>query len=80
MNGSSTTEALSSFEYGGRVTILREAESKSDEKLLKRIHGFDLFACEAKYHKSCRTQYVQKPEKWHSKSDESKMLQNKLES
>ena len=79
MKGSWTTEALPSFEYGGGVTILREAERKSDEKLLKRIRGFDLFACEAKYHKSCRTQYVQKPEKWRSKSDESKMLQNKLE-
>ena len=79
MKGSWTTEALSSFEYGGGVTILREAERKSDEKLLKRIRGLDLFTCEAKYHKSCRTQYVQKPEKWRSKSDESKMLQNKLE-
>ena len=46
---------------------------------MNRIRGFDLFACEAKYHKSCRTQYLQKPEKWRSKSDESAMLQNKLE-
>ena len=74
-----TTKALSSFEYGGGVTIVREAERKKDEKLLNRICGFELFACEAKYHKSCRTQYLQKPEKWRSKSDESAMLQNKLE-
>ena len=79
VKGSWTTEALSSFEYGGGVTIVREAERKKDEKLLNRIRGFDLFACEAKYHESCRTQYLQKPEKWRSKSDESVMLQNKLE-
>ena len=41
VKGSWTTEALSSFEYGGGVTILREAERKSDEKLLKRIRGLD---------------------------------------
>ena len=79
MKGSWTTKALSSFEYGGGVTIMREAERKKGEKLLNRIRGFDLFACEAKYHKSCRTQYLQKPEKWRSKSDELAVLQNKLE-
>ena len=46
---------------------------------MNRIRGFDLFACEAKYHKSCRMQYPQKPEKWRSKTDESAILQNKLE-
>ena len=46
---------------------------------MNRIGGFNLFACQAKYHKCCRTQYLQKPEKWRSKSDESAMLQNKLE-
>ena len=51
VKGSWTTEALSSFEYGGGATILREAERKSDDKLLKRIRGFDVFAWEAKYHK-----------------------------
>ena len=61
------TEALSTLEYGGGVTIVREAERKKDEKLFNRIRGF-----EAKYQKSCRTQYFQK-------SDKSAMLQNKLE-
>ena len=55
VKGSWTTEALSSFKYGGGVTIMREAERKKDRKLLNRIRGFDLFACEAKHHKSCRT-------------------------
>ena len=55
---------------------MREAERKKDEKLLSRICGFDLFACEAKYH---ILQYLQKPEKWRNKSDELVMLQNKLE-
>ena len=79
MKGSWTTEALSSFEYGSGITIVREAERKKDEKLLNRIRGFDLFACEAKYHKSCRTQYLLKFEKWRSRSDKLAMLQNKLE-
>ena len=30
-----------------------------DEKLLRRIRGQDLFACEAQFHKSCRAKYVQ---------------------
>ena len=46
VKGSFTTEALSSFEYGGGVTIIREAKRKSEEKLLKKIRGFDLLACE----------------------------------
>ena len=58
---------------------MREAERKKNKKLLNRIRGFDLFACEAKYHKSCRTQYLQQPEKWRNKSDELVMLQNKVE-
>ena len=49
---------------------MRGAERKKNEKLLNRIRSFELFACVAKYHKSCRTQYLQKPEKWRSKSDE----------
>ena len=57
VKGSWTTEALSSFEYGSGITIVRGAKRKKDEKLLNRIRGFHLFACEAKYHKSCRTQY-----------------------
>jgi len=32
------------------------AEQKFDENLLRRIRGKDIFATEAKYHKSCRVQ------------------------
>ena len=70
---------MSSFQYGGGVTIVREAERKNDGRLLNRTLGFEWFACVPKYHKSCRTQHLQKPKKYRSKSDEFAMLQNKLE-
>ena len=57
---------------------MKQKERKG-EKLLSRIPGFHLFACEAKYHKNYRRQCLQKPEKGRSKSDESAILQNKLE-
>ena len=66
-----TTEGLSVFEKGGGVTILKIAEGKQDEQLLCRIRGFDLFACEAQYHPSCRTQYLQNPMKWRSTDEDS---------
>jgi len=47
-----SSEGLSKFEMGGGVTILRVAEEKKDEKLLRRIRGLDFFACEAQFHSS----------------------------
>ena len=40
-----TTESLSKFEYGGGATILETAENSSDYYLLRKIKGYDLFAC-----------------------------------
>ena len=46
-NGSScTTESLSRFEYGGGATILETAENSNDYAMLRKIKGYDLFACE----------------------------------
>lgn len=73
-----TTEGLSSFEYGGGDTLLRLAETRQDEPLLRQIRGYDLFSCEAKYHQSCRAKYND-PEKWRSENDDQKELTNEME-
>ena len=60
--------------------MLETAEMKQDEKLLRRIRGFDLFACEARYHPSCRMCYVSNATKqWHSTDEEAKREQGELE-
>ena len=56
-----STESLSKFEYGGGATILEIAENSSDYYLLRKIKGYDLFACEAQYHRSCHKEYICKP-------------------
>ena len=56
-----TTESLSKFEYGGGDTILETAENSSDYYLLRKIKGYDLFVCEAQYHRSCHKEYIRKP-------------------
>ena len=53
-----TTEPLSKFEFGGGDTILQAAEAKKDYDMLRKIKGYDLFACEAQFHKSCRKDYI----------------------
>lgn len=73
-----TTEGLKEFECDGWRTVLNVAEQKFDENLLRRIRGKDLFATEAKYHKSCRVQYTQNLEKWRSASTENKAKQIQL--
>ena len=55
------------------------AEQHNDEKLLRRIRGFDVFSCEAKYHPSCRLKYIRDPAAWQSKDEESKSEQKDLE-
>lgn len=47
VKGSWTTEGLSAFEFGGWKDIEQETELRGNEKLLTRIKGKDLFACEA---------------------------------
>ena len=53
-----TTEDTKVFERGVGETVVKLAEQKGDCDLLGRISGFDLFACEAKYHPPCRRNYV----------------------
>ena len=79
VKGSWTSQGLSQFEYDGWKSVLEMAEKKTDDKLLTRIRGHDLFACEAKYHKNCRMQYMQKAEKWQSTNQEAKIYQINLE-
>ena len=63
------------FEMGGWKTVLQVAEHRNDEHLLRRIRGHDLFACEAKFHQSCRIKYVQDPTKWQSSNNKAKSKQ-----
>ena len=56
-----TTESLSKFEYGGGATILETAENSNGYAMLRTIKGYDLFACEAQYHRICRKEYIRKP-------------------
>jgi len=80
VKGSWTTEGLSGFEFGGWQDLEKDAELRNDEKLLTRIRGKDLFACEAKYHRSCRKSYhTQDPKSWRSDSDEQRKTQRALE-
>jgi hypothetical protein len=74
-----TTELLSKFEYGGGDTVLKIAEQKKDFDLLTRIKGYDLFSCEAQFHKTCRKQYVNVSLHWRSDSVEAKTTQEAME-
>lgn len=47
VKGSWTTQNLSKFQSDGWKSVFDMAQRKSDDKLLKRIAGHDLFACEA---------------------------------
>ena len=55
------------------------AEERQDENLLTRIKGFDLFACEAQYHSSCRKKYTKDPVVWRSTNAEQKQQQSESE-
>ena len=41
-------------------SIRHAAEIRNDEPMLLKIHGIDVIAAEAKYHKACRSKYVSK--------------------
>ena len=56
-----TTEATAVFECQGWKTVLETAENKRDVKFLQRIRGFDLSACETRFHSSCRRQCQRNP-------------------
>ena len=61
------------------MTVTEVAEQKKDEKLLKGIRGFDLFACEAHYHPKCHKQCLRNPEHWRSGDQEAKTEQDELQ-
>ena len=52
-----TTDSVTIFENGGGPKVITHAKD-IDEKLFTRISGFDLFSCEAKYHPSCRINFM----------------------
>lgn len=59
--------------------MLHAAEQKKDLELLSRIEGYDLFACEAQYHRTCRKAYVNISVHWRSDSIEAKTKQNAMQ-
>ena len=77
-----TTEGLSFFDRNGGPKILDHAEQIKDTKLLTRIRGYNLFSCEAKYHRSCRERFLNRkrdPSSWRSDDPESCSAQAELE-
>ena len=61
------------------MSVLESVENKRDEKLLRRIRGFDFSACEASFHSSCRRQCQRNPTHWWSANEENKRGQEDLE-
>jgi len=41
-------------------------KKNKDFDLLRRLKGYDLFACEAQNHRSCRRSYIWDPSSWQS--------------
>lgn len=74
-----TTEGTKVFERGGGDAVKEEARKKEDYELLRRISGFDLFCCEAKYHPTWRNSYMNKPDARRSKDDTQVHIQAALE-
>ena len=66
-----TTEQLKFVQPDSWQVIVNQAEKKADEILLRRIRGYDLVACGAQYHNSCRKEYMVNPDNWRSMNEES---------
>ena len=56
----SCRELLNVRSFDACQSIRHAAEIRNDENMLLKIHGIDLIAAEAKYHKVCRSKYVSK--------------------
>ena len=80
VRGERVKEYVTVFDREGGETVKRAAEFKCDNKLLTRISTYDLFACEAKYHKSCRKSYCWSYYLSRDKNHEAKEEQLALES
>lgn len=76
--GTWTTEGMSVFDRDGGKFIQDLAEKRNDQKLLTRIRGVDMYACGAKYHRSCHAKYCQDPIKWRSPDKEKKEKQESM--
>ena len=72
-------EPLQGFRINGWQSVIEKAEKENDENLLLRVRGFDLSACEAKYHQSCRKSYMSKGYDWSSSNTYQTERQNDLE-
>ena len=71
MKGTWTTEGTSRFDLGGGESLQQLVEKRKNEDPARRIRGYDLFACKAQYHRSCRMKYNDQA-KWRSKNGENK--------
>ena len=58
---------------------MQRAEETSDENLLRRIRGYDLFAAGARLHSSCRSVYTRNENRWRSSDHTTVERQCKLQ-
>ena len=79
--GYKTTQDLSVFDHEGGPKVFEHAEAINDSKLLKRIRGYDLFSCEAKYHRKCQQDFMntKRDRSFRRDSEETKSTQAKME-
>lgn len=66
VKGTWTTKGTSRFDLGEGESLQRLVEERKDEDLARTIRGYDLFACKAQYHRSCRMNYNDRA-KWRRK-------------
>ena len=62
-NGVWVMEYLHSLSFGVE-NILQQAQQKNDDCLIQRINGYGDITDYIRLHKSCRSDYMQKSEKW----------------
>ena len=74
-----TTEEMHDFRINEWECILQKAEEKFDEKLLRRIRGYDLYAAGAKYHRTCKFAYLYDEKRWRSSNLDEVSMQRNLE-
>ena len=63
----------------GLDSIISHAKSKEDNDLIQRLELYGNKTDQIKLHTTCRTEYMQKPEFWRSRSKEEKESQSELE-
>ena len=78
-NGVWWKESLEYFSFDDSHKIVARAEDNKNEMLLLRIRGYDLVACKAKFHRSCRRAFLRNPFTWRSTNEEETAAQESLE-